>query len=522
MKIKRTSFLTGAFALMVSGLVVRLLGFVYRVYLSNAIGAEGIGLISLISPVYSLIILTLTAGISISVSKLTAEELAKGNRIKIRRITSTALGIVLAAGLFAAVVVRLNAGFVCEVILKDSRAYYSMLLLAPCIPIVAAASAIKGYFYGTQEIVPTAVSQIAEQVAKISFVMILSAKFTGMNLEASCAFATAGMAFGEIANLAVVSFKYLKNKKYDLGGCTRQIKQAPSHSRGQTKQRAANILKIAAPISANRFILSALGLVEAVLIPRMLVFGGLDHTSSMQAFGRLNGMAMPLIYFPGLVTSSLATTLVPAVSEAVSRNNFRLANHRISLSVRLSLVLGFLFFAVYASFSEPICKMIYKDQEVGQILSALAVICIFTYLAQTLSGIMNGLNRQNAHFINTLICGLLRIGTVIIIVPRYSIRGYIYGMILSSACACILNLLDVTKTTGIAFDIRGWVFKPGITACVVWLMAENITRVTGTSLISPGVSGLLIAAAVTAMIYLLLMLMMGVISRDDLKLIKAK
>jgi stage V sporulation protein B len=166
--------------------------------------------------------------------------------------------------------------------------------------------------------------------------------------------------------------------------------------------------------------------------------------------------------------------------------------------------------------------LIYKDPEVGKILSMLAITCIFTYLSQTLSGIMNGLNRQNAHFINTLICGLIRIGTVVIIVPRHSIQGYIYGMIISSACACILNLLDVTKTTGIAFDIGGWVLKPGITACVVWLATEYIIKIAGTRVISPGIPGLLIAAATIALVYLILMLLMEVITRDDLKLIRTK
>jgi stage V sporulation protein B len=173
----RKSFVSGAIILMMSGFIVRILGFVYRIYLSNLIGAEGMGLFQLISPVYSLVILTLTSGISIAVSKTVAYELAKNHIVNLRRVTSCALAMVLTAGLGVSLFLYLQIDFIANVVLKDSRTYYSLLLLLPCIPVIAAASAIKGYFYGIQEVIPTAVSQIVEQIVRIVLVMLMAGYF---------------------------------------------------------------------------------------------------------------------------------------------------------------------------------------------------------------------------------------------------------------------------------------------------------------------------------------------------------
>jgi stage V sporulation protein B len=120
---QRKSFVSGAIILMVAGLIARLLGFVYRIYLSNLIGAEGMGLFQLIAPVYTLVILTLTAGISIAVSKMVAGENAMRHAINLRRITLCALSLVILAGAATSAAIYLNIHFITSHILKDARTY---------------------------------------------------------------------------------------------------------------------------------------------------------------------------------------------------------------------------------------------------------------------------------------------------------------------------------------------------------------------------------------------------------------
>lgn len=457
----------GAIILVVAGFIVRIFGFIYRIYLSNLIGAEGIGLFQLISPLYSLVILTLTSGVSIAVSKMVAEEFAKQHYINLKRITSCATVMVLVAGILVSLLIMFKIDFITRVILKDARTYYSVLMLIPIIPVIAAASALKGYFYGIQDVTPTAFSQIAEQIVKIGIVMFAATYFVGLGLEYACALATVGMALGEIANLIVlfIIYKVKKNK--------RNYKTSKS---GFIRKRIIflNLLRISIPVSSNRFITSMMGTIEVILIPRMLQSGGLNYQESIETFGRLTGMAAPLVFFPSIVTSSLATTLVPAISEALSLRNFKSVNYRITKSMQIAFFMGFMFMAIFMSYPDQISNLIYKKENIGWILKLFSSTCVFIYLQQTMLGILNGLGKQGILLRNSLIGYAIRIAFVYFYVPKYGIKAYIWGSVVSAAIVCTIDLLTIVKITGMSLDLRNWIIKPGLIAGALILFSKYI------------------------------------------------
>ncbi|MDQ2085607.1 stage V sporulation protein B [Herbivorax sp. ANBcel31] len=459
------SFVSGAIVLMIAGFIVKILGFIYRIYLSNLIGAEGMGIFQLIAPVYSLVILTLSSGISIAVSKMVAEQTAKNNHVNLIRIASCALAIVVAGALIASLGIFIFIDPIVNVILKDSRTYYSMLLLLPCIPVIAAASAVKGYYYGVQDVVPTACSQVVEQVVRIGIVMLMAGYFVDIGLEYACALATVGMAVGEISNLAVLLLIFKIRKRKSL---------LNKSKKGFMRKRTicTNLMKISMPISFNRFITSMMGAIELILIPRMLLIGGMNYQASLVEYGKLTGMAMPLVFFPSLVTSSLATTLVPAISEALSLKSFKIVNYRISKSIQFTFILGFIFTSIFIGFSNEIGDLVYRNENIGHILYSLSFTCIFIYLQQTLLGILNGLGKQGVSLRNSIAGYIIRILFVVYCIPVYGIQGYIAGIVISSACVCILNVYTVTKMTGMALDFRNWILKPGI-VCIAIVFADK-------------------------------------------------
>ena len=464
MKSTKKSFVKGAAILVVAGIIVRALGFVYRVYLSNLIGAEGMGLIALITPVYSLIILTLTSGVSIAVSRMVAEETAKGNHCNTGRITKMAALIVGTGGLAAAAVLLGAGQLVSDVILKDHRTYLSVIALVPCIPIVACQSAIKGYFYGTQNVTPNALANIIEQIVRIGLVMALLNYAIGMGLEYTCALVTVGGAIGEIFNLGVVYIAYIfdRRKSERCGTLLRK------------REIGKTILGVSIPVSATRFVTSILGTVESILIPGRLLAGGLDYAASISQLGRLSGMVSPLIFFPSVITSSLATTLVPAIAEAVSLKNFPLANRRISRSLKISFLMGFVFMAVFMNYSKEIGNLLYAKENIGHMLYLMSFTCIFLYIQQTFVGILNGFDKQKEAFISTLCGDIIRIGFIWFAVPTYGISAYVIGIVAGAVVVCIMNLRTIMKTTGISIDIRNWIIRPGLVFGLMTLLAGVI------------------------------------------------
>jgi stage V sporulation protein B len=505
----KKSFLSGAIILMVAGLIVRVLGFYYRIYLSNLIGAEGMGLFQLISPVYSLIILTLTSGISIAVSKMVSEEMARNHFVNLRRITSCALWIVVISGTIVSAFILWKIDFITNVILKDSRTYYSMMLLVPSIPFIAAASAMKGYFYGIQDVTPTAYSQIVEQIVRIGIVMLTAGHLVKLGLEYACAVAVVGMSLGEMSNMAVLWILYIHRKNKERRSISRY---------GFLRKRVIvkNIISTSVPVSANRFITSVMGAIEMILIPRMMVAGGMDYQSSISIFGKLMGMASPLVFFPSIVTSSLATTLVPAISEAMSTRSFKSANYRISKSIQLTFIIGFIFTAIFLVYPNEIGSAIYRRENIGELLYMLSYTSIFLYLQQTLIGVLNGLGKQGIYLRNSIIGYTIRIGFVYFLVPVYGINSYIWGVIVSSACVCILNLYTVVKTTGMALDIRNWIIKPGF-VCVIMLLTGKYIFSFFSIFTSTARLNTVTAVFGNFIIALMLMFVVGALNIDELR-----
>lgn len=452
---------------MAAGLIARLFGFAYRIYLSNLAGAEGMGLFQLVTPVYTTVVLTITAGISISVSKMVAEQQARNHPVNSGRITVCAFVMVLAAGMFVSLLMFLNINLISGRILGDSRTHTALLLLVPCLPVIVAGSALKGYFYGIQQVMPTAVSQIVEQVVKMGFILLLTSSIMDRGPEYACAFAILAAAIGEIANLLVLAVVYtLKGKQ----SSARKPAGRPMRKRLIIKE----LLKESLPVSSNRLVVSILSAAEYILIPAMLVAGGLQYKSSMEVFGRLAGMALPLIMFPSLVTNSLATTLVPAISESVSLKNYRTVNYRISKSIQVTFILGIIFTAIFISYPNEIGALVYRREKIGDLLYLLSFSCVFIYLQQTLMGVLNGLGRQGILLRNTVIGSLLRIGAVYFLIPSFGIKFYILGLGASFMLTSCLNLHAINKITGLLLDIREWLLKPGLVGVIMVLTGRYV------------------------------------------------
>lgn len=462
----RKSFVSAAIILIAAGFIARLFGFVYRIYLSNIIGAEGMGLYQLVFPVYAGIVLTITAGISISVSKMVAEQKAGKNTANLHRITVSALLLVVSIGTAVSLFIFFNAGRISSGLLGDARTKEALVLIAPCIPAVVAASALKGYFYGIQRVMPTALSQIAEQAVKIGFLILMAGEIAKKDVGYACAVATLSTALGEIANMLFLVAAYAVKRKY-----------APLKRSGRPLRKRsimAALLKASLPISGNRLVISAMSAAELIMIPAMLASGGLVYKSSMEIFGRLTGMALPLIMFPSLVTNSLATTLVPAISEAVSLKNFRSVNYRISKSIQASFILGVIFNALFINYPNEIGALLYRHENIGDLLYLLSFSCVFIYLQQTLTGVLNGLGRQGMLLRNTVIGSLLRIAVVLFLVPVYGVRSYAWGLSAGYLLTSILDLSVINRTTGLVFNLRDWLLKPGFVGIVMVLSGKYI------------------------------------------------
>lgn len=491
--------------LSITGFLVKGIGFLYRIFIANTIGTEGLGLYQLIFPIYSLLILVLSAGISVAVSRFVAEETSSGRIRSGMKIASIAAGVVLMAGIVVSLILILNVDTMLLAFARDLRARTSLLWMLCLIPPIAAASAYKGYFYGKEQVIPNAVGQVAEQLSKLIFVLIMHPHFLNKGIESMCLLATLGLMVGECVNVFCVfcAFQYekVRNRGKQEGGVN-------------TRTLAKKLVRTALPISANRLVLSVLGTAESLMIPQRLVLFGLTFQESLKVLGRLNGMAAPLVFFPSMLPMALATALVPAIAGAVSSGRYTAANRQISQSIRLTLIMGLVFTSFFAICSHEIAEFIFPGKDVGGILHLLSYTGVFLYLQQTMLGILNGLARESAILINTLAGSIIRIALVWFCLPLWGVDAYIIGVIAGSLVTIILNFLEVSRITGMSIDIGEWILKPLAATLLGALLSLLLKRLTW------GLEGrlqLLMPIAISFAVIAAAFVLTGVIKGEDIR-----
>lgn len=502
----RRSLKYNAAVLTFTGFLVKAIGFVYRIFIANSIGSEGLGLYQLVTPIYSLLVLVLSAGISIAVSRFVAEEMAKRVEGRGMRIASVSAGLVMIAGVVVCSVLLLNLDTMVLGFTGDARTRSSLIWILALVPPIAAASAYKGYFYGRQEMLPNAVGQILEQVAKLVFVLLLFDSFKGKGMESMCLLAVIAMLVGECVNVLAVFVAFLISR----------AKRRNSAYAVKEKGTLRKICKTALPISLNRFILSIIGAVENIMIPQCLVLFGLTFQESLKVLGRLSGMAAPLVFFPSMLPGALATALVPAIASAVASKQYNVANRQISQSIRLTLIMGLIFTSFFACCSHEIADLIYPGENVGGVLYILAFSGVFLYLQQTMLGILNGLAQETAILVNTFLGSVLRLLIIWFAIPLWGVDAYIYALIVGSALTIGLNMRKISKITGMSIDVGEWLLKPLAAALLGSLLAIILKRLPVLWNLTGRLSALS-SIAIVGVVIIAAFAVTGIVKREDLK-----
>lgn len=506
---KRNSLIQGAIILTAANIITRILGFVYRIYMSNTIGAEGMGLYQLIMPIYMLCWSISSSGFTTTVSKLTAQENAKRNYGNMGRVLKQSILITGSIGLLLSIVLFFFADFISGSILKDGRVFISLKLLSFSFPFMAAGSCIRGYFNGLMESKIPALSQVLEQLIRMGVVFILGSAFIPMGIDYACAVAVVGITAGELISFLFVAFSYYLFKRKN------SLNKKPTWSAMTTINC---ILSMAIPISANRIVGSMLVAVENVLIPQKLQQFGSGVSEAMSQYGQLTGMAMPLVQFPSAMLMALSITLVPAVSEATAiKNNSRVV-YTVGKTFLFSAVVGIGATAVFMVFPYEVGYSIFKQETIGLLLLKMSVLCPFLYMQITMSGILNGLGEQMFIFKNNLLSSAINIGFIFFLVPKYGINAFLFSWFATTLMSCSFCIYKVCKRTSIVFDFKNWIYKPIISA----LAAGLITRFISHKFIFGNMASLLavfISVAIMLAMYVFFLISLKGISKEDINMI---
>lgn len=485
--------------LVVVNFLVRSLGFIYKIILSRLIGPEAIGLYQMVFPLLMLLITITSAGIPAAVSRLIAKENSLNNRSGVYKVLTVAVFIGGIFSLVVSVLVSLNMSFIVSKILKNEFIYYPVLFSIPAIGLITFSGILRGFFYGLKDMKPPASSQILEQLVRIIFVLSYLVYKKPSNPITAATVAIIGVSLGEFFGLIYLVLRFnLRKLRYKRNF----IKTYTDSS----IKVARSILYISIPIGTSRLVSTLLLTANSILIPQRLVMAGYTTSEAVQIFGKITGMAMPLLFLPFTVTSALSVNIIPNISEQITTNKMHDINKQCNLAIKITLLVAIPITILYAAFGNYIAQLIYNDADVGRYLTIISYSTVFLCMQQTLTSILHGMGKQVVSTINYLLGMLIQLYCTYFLVsnPRYGINGFFIGYMVSSFIIFALNFITLKHSIKIKFSAIQLLVKPILSSVVMTISMLLIYKVsllfTASQLIR-----VILSASLGSMLYLILL-----------------
>ncbi len=433
---QKHTIISGAFILTGAGFLGRIIGFFYRIFLSRAIGAEGMGIYQLIFPLYALAFSLAASGIQTSISHFVSAKTASGDRGGARKIFH--IGLFLSVSLsfgISALLLRCHAELA-EVFVKEPRSSDLLRLLAYVIPFGSIHACINGYYYGLKRVSVPAFIEVLEHVVRMGSVLLLYRIWTQRGVQVTPALAVYGMIAEEFC-AALFSATALTLYFYGQPPLPRAMHRAGHY--------LAELLTLSTPLTMNRVLINILQSIEALLIPLQLRLYGMTGAASLRVYGVLTGMALPLIMFPTALTSALCTMLLPVISEARATQRLAAIRPAVRKLCAACLALGLSCFCICFFFGNALGNLLFHNTLAGAFIRALAWICPLLYLNPALFSILNGLEKTSQVFLNNLTAVSIRIGFIFFAIPQIGISGYFLGTLANQLVLFALTLRGIRK-----------------------------------------------------------------------------
>ncbi len=442
-------FAKGAIVLLIGGLVCKFLGAVYRIPLSNILGPEGIGIYQLIFPVFSLFLIFASGGIPISLSKLVAQCRANGETKRAKRFLFQSIILLFVVSVVFSVIF-LVFGDALAKFQGNEKAGLGYIGAALAIVFASVLTGFRGYFQGYQNMLPTAFSQIIEQLLKL----VLGLSFAFLLIKNGPSYgvlgAMVGIAISELVSLVYLIVVYIvKRKKYVV---------LEKETKNNFFTDFKILIKQTLPITLNSLILPLILAVDSFLIVNLLKSTGISGPSATQMFGVYSGMVNSLINFPTIVSMALAVSLVPAISYNRENDNSSSINSVFKIVFYISLPC----ILIYSVFSNEIISILYPTAtsgnllELGSLLLKISSINIFYIsLLQISTAILQAKGKSVVALINLTISGVIKIIlTLLFVSGQFGIYGAAIASIMCYAIASGLNIIFLKDLIKLKLKIK--------------------------------------------------------------------
>ncbi len=515
---KGESFLKGTLILTVAGFVVKVIGSLNWIFVSRILGGEGIGLYQMAFPIYFFAMTVSQAGVPVAISIITAERVALKDICGAKRVFRVSMMLMLVTGIVFSLLTYFGAQWLIDWhFIRDSRAYLSMVALAPTVFFVTFLASSRGYLQGWQRMTPTAVSQIVEQIFRVVVMIVLADLWLPWGLEYASAGASLGALAGAVTGLIVLVYFHIKLDRDIERDYGRDLKPAPETEHETKWQIIKRIFALSLPVSAASIMLPVVSNLDLMIVPQRLEVAGYTVNQATELFGYLTGMAVPLVNLATILTASMAMSIVPVISEARALKQKERVYGQIASSVRISNFVCFPAFVVVFVLATPISSLIYNAPGAGPAVMISAVSIVLLGLHQVSTAVLQGLGHTKIPMINMVLAAAAKVGLnwVLTAIPALGIMGAAWATAADMGVAAFINLYFIYRYTGYRMEMPQF-FKTVISAAIMAVGVKFFYDIT-LSYFGSGVFSTFGAVFFGCAVYIFAMILVGGIKEEDIQ-----
>lgn len=509
---KEQNLITSTLILTATSFLTRTIGMISSVFLSQILGAEGIGIYELLMTIYMTAVVFASAGLCVSVSRLVAEALGKNQVGNIAQIMRVAVSFGFVMSLLVSILLFISAPLVSNYFIHDNRAIPGLRLLTLSIPFMTCSSCFKGYFYATKKTAYPASADILEQFIKVGLLISLVNLYAPKGIVYAYGAIGIGFTIGEMTSWSYLLALFILDRR-------RAKKHPTSTATTSTKNVFIKLLGVLLPIASISYIGYVFLSVENILIPSGLKKYSGTFTSSISTLGILKGMVFPILFFPSAFLTAFSTTLIPEIAKANVLKHKKRVTYTTNRVLQLTFILSILVVAIFVSYGNELGFIIYKTAEVGPLLCILSLVVPFIYIEVVSDGILKGLNEQVSCLKYSMLDAITRVILIYFFLPIKGINALIAIIMMSCILTSTLNFNRLIVVTQIKMRPINWLLKPAIAAA----FSSSYSRLIINKLFrySFGLSSkVVLGIGLTILLYIPLLFLIQTLGQEDVLWLK--
>ncbi len=418
---KKNLFFKSALILLIGSMATRVLGFLIRIIFTRIIGPDGISLHSLVMPTYSLLIALTQLGLPMAISTLVARGTTRG-----KKVFFSVLPIIILLNICMMVIIVFSSNFIATTLLDEPSAKYPIMSMAFILPFISISSILRGYFFGKQQMLPHTISNIIEQIVRLLIIVLFLPKLATLGPV----YGVSGFILLSIISeaISIIIFLLFLPKNFSIH--PKDLKPDMKTTR--------EILNLSLPTVSGRIFGNVAYFFEPIILTYVLKFVGYSNEFIVGEYGTYNAYVIPLLIIPSFIVQAISTALVPEVSGAYAKKDYKTIRHRLKQSLLISLILGLITNTFVFLFPEFLLTTVYNTTSGVTYIKVLALFFIIYNLEGPLSSTLQALGHTGSAFRTTMIG--VTIKTVCLTLFSFAKIG-LYGLVIGE----ILDIIAVVS-----------------------------------------------------------------------------